>query len=126
MSFMKRFQKSFLSLLLIVTALVGSTGLITVLFQGKSSAEGADSSSTGPIFSFMSMSDTHSNTGNTINAVRDAVANNISSMVLVGDITNNGNVGEYDSIFNAINSVNNHPQMYYTIGNHEYDWMIGF
>ncbi|NOU98898.1 discoidin domain-containing protein [Paenibacillus planticolens] len=125
MSFIKRFQKSFLSLLLLITALVGGTGLSTVLFQSEGSAAGANASSTGPIFSFMSMSDTHSSTGNTINAVKDAVANNISSMVLVGDITNQGDPGEYDSIFNAINSVNYHPQVYYTIGNHEYDWDDG-
>ncbi|NOU70353.1 hypothetical protein GC098_02695, partial [Paenibacillus sp. LMG 31458] len=126
MSFIKRFKKSFLSLLLIAAALVGSTGLVTVLFQEESSAAGADSSSTGPVFSFMSMSDTHSTPAKTVSAVKDAVYNNSNAIVLVGDITNYGDIGEYDSIINAINSVQDHPQVYYTVGNHEYDWMSDF
>ncbi|USK36692.1 metallophosphoesterase (plasmid) [Bacillus sp. F19] len=72
------------------------------------------------------MSDTHSNTGKTAKAVTDAKNNNASAIVLVGDITNLGDSGEYDAIKNAIDSVKDHPPVHYTMGNHEYDWQSDF
>ncbi|PEZ02505.1 hypothetical protein CN326_20000 [Bacillus sp. AFS018417] len=126
MIFLKRLKKSFLLLLLMGVTLVNSLGLDAALVQAESSAAGAENTTEEPIFSFMSISDTHSDTGKTVKAVTDAVNNNASAIVLSGDITNLGDSGEYDAIKNAVNSVKDHPPVYYAIGNHEYDWQSDF
>ncbi|UVI29375.1 DUF7402 domain-containing protein [Paenibacillus spongiae] len=123
MLFLKKLKKPFLILTMMATV---SSGLSAVLFQTESFAAGAENPTDGPIFSFMSMSDTHNHTGNTAKAVTDAVNNNASAIVLVGDITNFGESAEYDAVKNAINSVKDRPPVYYTIGNHEYDWQSDY
>ncbi|EPD52052.1 hypothetical protein HMPREF1210_01405 [Paenisporosarcina sp. HGH0030] len=122
MLFLKRLKKSFLSLMLVNVALMGVVGSTSA----ESSAAGVENTTEDPIFSFMSMSDTHSDTGKTAKAVTDAKNNNVSAIVLAGDITNLGDSGEYDAIRNAINSVKDHPPVYYAMGNHEYDWQPDF
>ncbi|PUB08339.1 LamG-like jellyroll fold domain-containing protein [Paenisporosarcina sp. OV554] len=122
MLFLKRLKKSFLSLMLVNVALMGVVGSTAA----ESSAAGAENTTEDPIFSFMSISDTHSDTGKTVKAVTDAVNNNASAIVLSGDITNLGDSGEYDAIINAVNSVKDHPPVYYGMGNHEYDWQSDF
>ncbi|MES9684605.1 LamG-like jellyroll fold domain-containing protein [Gottfriedia acidiceleris] len=122
MLFLKRLKKPFLSLMLVNVALMGVVGSTSA----ESSAAGAENTTEEPIFSFMSMSDTHNDTGHTVKAVKDAVNNNASAIVLNGDITNLGDSGEYDAIKNAIDSVKDHPPVYYTMGNHEYDWQSDF
>ncbi len=122
MLFLKRLKKLFLSLMLVNVALAGVVGSTSA----ESTVAGAENTTEDPIFSFMSMSDTHSDTGKTAKAVTDAVNNNASAIVLSGDITNLGDSGEYDSIRNAIDSVKDHPPVYYAMGNHEYDWQSNF
>ncbi|XRG79028.1 LamG-like jellyroll fold domain-containing protein [Rossellomorea sp. GAMAL-10_SWC] len=122
MLFLKRLKKPFLSLMLVNLALTGVVGITSA----ESSAAGVENTTEDPIFSFMSISDTHSDTGKTVKAVTDAVNNNASAIVLSGDITNVGDSGEYDAIRNAVNSVKDHPPVYYAIGNHEYDWQSDF
>ncbi|USK36683.1 carbohydrate-binding protein (plasmid) [Bacillus sp. F19] len=120
MLFLKRLK------ILTLTMIAILVGLSAVPFQGKSYAEGTENTTEEPIFSFMSMSDTHSDTGKTAKAVTDAKNNNASAIVLVGDITNLGDSGEYDAIRNAIDSVKDHPPVHYTMGNHEYDWQSDY
>ncbi|PER28952.1 MULTISPECIES: LamG-like jellyroll fold domain-containing protein [Bacillus] len=120
MLFLKRLK------ILTLTMIAILVGLSATPFQGKSSAAGTENTTEEPIFSFMSMSDTHTNTGKTVKAVTDAKNNNASAIVLNGDITERGDSGEYDTIKNAINSVKDHPPVYYTIGNHEYDWQSDY
>ncbi|USK36718.1 carbohydrate-binding protein (plasmid) [Bacillus sp. F19] len=120
MLFLKRLK------ILTLTMIAILVGLSAVPFQGKSYAEGTENTTEEPIFSFMSMSDTHSDTGKTAKAVTDAKNNNASAIVLVGDITNLGDSGEYDAIKRAIDSVKDHPPVHYTMGNHEYDWQSDY
>ncbi|WP_440603394.1 LamG-like jellyroll fold domain-containing protein [Bacillus sp. GB_SG_008] len=120
MLFLKRLK------ILTLTMIAILVGLSAVPFQGKSYAAGIESTKEEPIFSFMSMSDTHSDTGKTAKAVTDAKNNNASAIVLSGDITNVGDSGEYDAIKKAIDSVKGHPPVYYTMGNHEYDWQSDY
>ncbi|WP_052427426.1 LamG-like jellyroll fold domain-containing protein [Neobacillus niacini] len=122
MLFLKRLKKLFLSLMLVNVALAGVVGSTSA----ESSAAGAENTTEDPIFSFMSMSDTHSDTGKTAKAVTEAKNNNASAIVLAGDITNVGDSGEYDAIKKAIDSVKDHPPVYYAMGNHEYDWQSDY
>ncbi|MFC9600246.1 LamG-like jellyroll fold domain-containing protein [Peribacillus butanolivorans] len=122
MLLLKRLKKPFLSLMLVNVALTGVVGSTSA----ESSAEGTENTTEDPIFSFMSMSDTHSDTGKTAKAVTEAKNNNASAIVLAGDITNVGDSGEYDAIKKAIDSVKDHPPVYYAMGNHEYDWQSDY
>ncbi|USK36707.1 DUF5010 C-terminal domain-containing protein (plasmid) [Bacillus sp. F19] len=122
MLFLKRLKKPFLSLMLVNVALTGVVGSTSA----ESSAAVTENTTEEPIFSFMSMSDTHSDTVKTAKAVTDAKNNNASAIFLPGDITNLGDSGEYDAIRNAIDSVKDHPPVYYAIGNHEYDWQSDY
>ncbi|WP_161805271.1 LamG-like jellyroll fold domain-containing protein [Sporosarcina globispora] len=74
-----------------------------------------------PIFSFMSISDIHVNTTNLAKALNDSVANNVSAIVSNGDMVNYQRDDEYDTVINAMNATK-HAPVYYTIGNHEYDY----
>ncbi|KON86868.1 hypothetical protein AF332_08655 [Sporosarcina globispora] len=98
MLFLKKLKKPFLSLMLVNVALTGVVGSTSA----ESSAAVTENTTEEPIFSFMSMSDTHSDTGKTAKAVTDAKNNNASAIVLAGDITNVGDSGEYDAIKKAI------------------------
>ncbi|NHW35584.1 hypothetical protein GQF04_13365, partial [Paenibacillus aceris] len=121
MSFMNRIKKSFLSMSLILVALAGSTGLVDLLFQSNSSAAEALNPTGNPILSFMSISDIHVNTANLSKALDDSVANNVDLITVAGDLTNNQTDSEYDAVMNMMKS-KPHAPVYYTMGNHEYDY----
>ncbi|MFF5398588.1 LamG-like jellyroll fold domain-containing protein [Peribacillus butanolivorans] len=78
-----------------------------------------------PIFSFMSISDIHVNTTTLAKALNDSVANNVSAIVSDGDMVNYGRDNEYDPVINTMNATK-HAPVYYTIGNHEYDYINDF
>ncbi|MEH7087278.1 hypothetical protein V7139_31950, partial [Neobacillus drentensis] len=113
MLFLKKAKKSFLALTMTAIVLAGSAGLSAVLFQAEGSAAGAEKTAEGPIFSFMSISDIHDNTTNLSKALDDSVANNVSAIAVVGDITNFERDDEYDAVMNMMNS-KHHAPVYYT------------
>ncbi|WP_314584853.1 LamG-like jellyroll fold domain-containing protein [Paenibacillus terrigena] len=125
MLFLKKVKKSFLALTMMAIVLAGSAGLSAALFQAEGSAAEAEKTTEGPIFSFMSISDIHDNTTNLSKALDDSVANNVSAIAVVGDLTNFERDDEYDAVMNMMNS-KPHAPVYYTMGNHEYDYENDF
>ncbi|MFD0616118.1 LamG-like jellyroll fold domain-containing protein [Paenibacillus sp. GCM10027629] len=122
---LNKVKKSFLAITMTAIVLAGSAGLSAALFQAEGSAAGAEKTAEGPIFSFMSISDIHDNTTNLSKALDDSVANNVSAIAVVGDITNFERDDEYDAVMNMMNS-KPHAPVYYTMGNHEYDYENDF
>ncbi|XRG79816.1 carbohydrate-binding protein [Rossellomorea sp. GAMAL-10_SWC] len=82
-------------------------------------------------FSFMTISDTHSVAQGDINDVRldnalsDAVSNNVQSVSVVGDLTQNGTDAQYNTLMKTMNK---YPQLdrNLVLGNHDVRWMGGF
>ncbi|PEL07776.1 OmpL47-type beta-barrel domain-containing protein [Bacillus sp. AFS017336] len=82
-------------------------------------------------FSFMAISDTHSNAKGDTNdiilneAMQDAVNDNVKSVSVVGDLTDSGTDTQYDTFMTTMNK---YPQLdrNYVFGNHDVRWMTGF
>ncbi|HFJ9404216.1 TPA: carbohydrate-binding protein [Bacillus paranthracis] len=82
-------------------------------------------------FSFMAISDTHAGVSgdqNDItlnNALQDAISNNVQSVSVVGDLTQNGTDAQYNTFMKTMNK---YPQLdrNYALGNHDVRWMGGF
>ncbi|PEC49138.1 hypothetical protein CON00_12845 [Bacillus sp. AFS096315] len=82
-------------------------------------------------FSFMAISDTHSNVKGDSNdiilneAMNDAVNNNVKSVSVVGDLTDYGTDAQYDTFMSTMNK---YPELNrnYVFGNHDVRWMNGF
>lgn len=82
-------------------------------------------------FSFMAISDTHAgvsgdeNDVTLNNALQDAISNNVQSVSVVGDLTQNGTDAQYNTFMKTMNK---YPQLdrNYALGNHDVRWMGGF
>lgn len=82
-------------------------------------------------FSFMAISDTHAgvqgdkNDVMLNNALQDAVGNNVKSVNVVGDLTQNGTDAQYNTLMTTMNK---YPQLdsNYVLGNHDVRWLGGF
>lgn len=83
-----------------------------------------------PIFTFGVLSDTHvtrrlvsHNNGNYWKALHQIVTEvpSTSFFVINGDITDNGAVGEYESVLDIEGLIPSLPKVYYSIGNHDSD-----